>query len=116
MAKRVGCLNSELAMNDSPDGPDFQSKPAKEFLDRIPEPSADLIAKIPAETARRWKVVPVNISFGNIDKTLVIAVSDPNDFETFDVLHHLLGPNVEFVAASEAEIQRILQQYYPEDP
>jgi hypothetical protein len=43
--------------------------------------------KVPKELAERFKVIPV----AETDGGLMIAVSNPLDFDTFDSLGHLLG-------------------------
>ena len=49
--------------------------------------SEDVVKLVPRELAKRFKVVPVAES----ESGLMIAISDPLDFDTFDALHHLLA-------------------------
>jgi type IV pilus assembly protein PilB len=82
---------------------------AMEFVDlehlEIP---GDVIAQLPGEVADRFKVVPV----ADNDGTIVLAVSNPLDFDTFDALSHMLGRPAEFVCGTEKAIRQALQKYY----
>ena len=68
----------------------------------------EVIKQVPADVARRYKVVPV---FDN-DNTLTVALSDPLDIETLDSLRYILKRNVEGVVASDEEIAIALDHYY----
>lgn len=60
------------------------------------------------EIARRYKVVPVQ----DDGYTLTLAVADPSDFETLDSLPHVLERELNFVVATPAAIDHILQTFY----
>ncbi len=82
---------------------------AMEFVDlSTMEVPGDVIAQLPAEVADRFKVVPV----ADNDGSLVIAVSNPLDFDTFDALTHMLGRPVEFVCGTEGAVRAALLKYY----
>ena len=107
---RQGALTEEDSMRA------LAAHAAMEFVEvgamQIP---ADIIEQVPREIADRFKVVPVAESDGG----LVIAVSNPLDFDTFDSLGHLLGRPAEFVCGTEAAIRAALLKYYDigsEDP
>ncbi|MFN2352245.1 MAG: hypothetical protein ABR497_09900, partial [Kiritimatiellia bacterium] len=51
----------------------------------------EVIEQVPAEVARRYRVVPV---FDN-ENTLTVALSDPLNIETLDSLRYILKRNVE---------------------
>jgi type IV pilus assembly protein PilB len=70
--------------------------------------SEDVIQQVPGEIARRFKVVPVAES----DAGLMIAVSDPLNFDTFDSLHHVLQRDLEFVCATPESILAATRKYY----
>ncbi len=70
-----------------------------------------LAETIPAEVARRFKVVPVS----QTDSALSVAVGDPLDFDTFDALHHLLQRELEFVCGTPQAIQAALDKFYPDE-
>jgi len=67
-----------------------------------------IIKQIRAEDARRFKVIP--IAFG--ETGLVVAVSDPLDFDTIDSLSFLLQRELELVCASPEKIREALIKYY----
>jgi type II secretion system protein E len=71
----------------------------------IPQEIIDLL---PSATARRYKVVPVNLS----ESGLMMATSNPLDFDTFDAVGHLLKRDIDFVCATPAQIKAALLKYY----
>jgi general secretion pathway protein E/type IV pilus assembly protein PilB len=64
---------------------------------------------VPADVARRYRVMPVS----NGDQGLVVALSDPLDFDTLDTLRHVLNRHVEGAVAAPHEIKAALDRYYP---
>ena len=68
----------------------------------------EVIALVSADIARRYKVIPI----ANVDLGLMMATSDPLNFDTFDTVTHLIGRDVEWVCASPDQIQNALQKYY----
>jgi len=72
----------------------------------------ELLAQLPAETARRYRTVPVS----EHDGSLVLAISDPLDFEAFDSLGFVLNRPVEFVCAVPSLIAEKLALLYPREP
>lgn len=68
----------------------------------------DIIEMVPAETARRYKVIPIR----QTDTGLMVAISDPLNFETLDSLRFLLKQEIELVCASEDQISNSLVKYY----
>jgi len=83
----------------------FDFEAAKE---NIPE---EVINKIPAKIARRYEVVPISMNSG----ILRIAMADPADIESLDVIRHLMKMDVEGVIASKKQIDRALEFYYGSD-
>ncbi|MEI6344380.1 MAG: ATPase, T2SS/T4P/T4SS family [Verrucomicrobiota bacterium] len=71
----------------------------------------ELLAKLPAETARRYRTVPVS----EHDGSLVLAISDPLDFEAFDSLGFVLNRPVEFVCAVPSLIAEQVALLYPRE-
>jgi hypothetical protein len=61
----------------------------------------DVIALIPRNTARKYRVIPV---FRTDDK-VAIAIADPSDLNTIDSLGHILHAEVELRVASEQDIE-----------
>ena len=70
--------------------------------------SHDVIATVSFELARRYKVVPI----AQLDSSLLVAIGDPLNFDTFDSLSFLLKRDVEFVCASPDSINAALLKYY----
>jgi type II secretion system protein E len=68
----------------------------------------EVIEMLPAETARRYKVVPVNMS----ESAVLMATSNPLDFDTFDAIGHVLKRDIDFVCATPAQIKAALVRYY----
>src|SRR5436305_1104514 len=68
----------------------------------------DVIAMIPRNIARKYRVVPV---FKHGD-TLTIAISDPSDLDTLDSLGHLVHAEINHQVASESDIENALNKYY----
>ncbi len=71
--------------------------------------AADVRDRVPADVARRYRVMPV---FHN-EHGLVVAMSDPLDFDALDTLRHVLNQPVEGAVASPREIKAALDRYYP---
>jgi type IV pilus assembly protein PilB len=70
--------------------------------------SPDVIAAMPADLARRYRVIPVGMG----ESGLVVAISDPLNFETLDSLRLLLDREVEMVCATDEQIRASLIKYY----
>ena len=70
--------------------------------------SQTVIEQVPGDIARRFKVVPIAES----ETGLMIAVSDPLNFDTFDTLHHVLQRDLEFVCATPESITVAIRKYY----
>jgi len=86
------------------------SQNGMEFVDlNQVTPSPELVDLLSAETARRYKTVPVTERDGSV----VLAISDPMDFEAFDSIGFLLKRPVEFVGAVPAQIEEKINRLYP---
>jgi type IV pilus assembly protein PilB len=68
----------------------------------------DVIAMVPADIARKYRVIPV---FKTEDK-VAVAIADPSDLNTIDSLTHLLRSEIELRVASEQDIESALSKYY----
>ncbi len=80
-----------------------------EFVDVLAlDVKEDVLAELPKELAERFKVVPVARTEGG----LVVAVSNPLDFDTFDSLSHLLGITPEFVCGAPGAVREALFKWY----
>jgi type IV pilus assembly protein PilB len=72
---------------------------------KIPD---DVIAIIPRNIAKKYRVIPVFKS----DNKIAVALSDPSDLNTIDTLNHLLNAEIDLRVASEPEIEAALNKYY----
>lgn len=64
--------------------------------------------QVPADSAVRFKIVPIAFGGGS----LVIAVTDPLDFDSLDSVRHVLTVEPEFVVASESAIKQRQLDFY----
>jgi type IV pilus assembly protein PilB len=70
--------------------------------------SDDVIAAVPRNVARKYRVVPVYQHDGSI----TVAIADPSDIATIDALGHVLNADVQVQVASEQDIEAALSKYY----
>ncbi len=68
----------------------------------------DVIAIIPREVAKKYRVIPLFKAEGKV----AVAIADPSDLNTLDSLHHLLNSDIELRVASEPDIEAALTKYY----
>ncbi|MGO8926530.1 MAG: GspE/PulE family protein [Limisphaerales bacterium] len=74
---------------------------------KIPD---EVIAAIPRNIARKYRVVPIY----KHENSITVAIADPSDLDTIDSLTHLLQAEVSLQVASEADIEAALSKYYAE--
>ncbi len=67
-----------------------------------------IIKIIPAETARKYQVLPLSRS----GATLTIAMADPTNVFAMDDIKFMTGYNVEPVVASESALEDAIERYY----
>lgn len=72
---------------------------------QIPE---DVVKEIPAEVARRYKIVPLMKN----DDTLIVGMADPTDLESLDSLRHILSVDIEPAIVSKKQLNEALSYYY----
>ena len=65
-------------------------------------------AALPADTAIRYKIVPVGFNGTHV----FVAVSDPLDFDTLDSIRHVLEYEPEFVCSTKKQIRQALVELY----
>ena len=68
----------------------------------------ELLKLIPPKVVHRYRLIPI----GKRNGAIQIATANAFDLYAFDELRMLTGTKVEPVLASEAEIQRVIRQYY----
>jgi len=105
----VQVLIEQGAVSDEDVSRSLAAAASMDFVDlnqvAIPQEIIDLL---PSQTARRYKVIPVNVS----ESGLMMATSNPLDFDTFDAVGHLLKRDIDFVCATPAQIKAALVKYY----
>jgi type IV pilus assembly protein PilB len=67
-----------------------------------------IIKIIPAETARKYQILPLSRS----GATLTIAMADPTNVFAMDDIKFMTGYNVEPVVASEISLEEAIEKYY----
>jgi type IV pilus assembly protein PilB len=67
-----------------------------------------VILTVSEDIARRYRAIPVS----DDGLYLTVAVADPLDFETLDSLPHVIGRELNFACATEADINHHLLQFY----
>lgn len=83
-----------------------------EFIDlRVVSISPDVILSVASDVVRRFKVMPIS----NLDTGIVMATSDPLNFDTFDAVSHLLNRSIDWVCADPAQIDEAIGRYYAEE-
>jgi type II secretory ATPase GspE/PulE/Tfp pilus assembly ATPase PilB-like protein len=105
----IQTLIDQGAVSDEDVSRALASAASMDFVDlgqiTIPQ---EVIEIIPAETARRYKVIPVNMS----ESAVLMATSNPLDFDTFDAVGHILKRDIDFVCATPSQIKAALVRYY----
>ena len=81
-----------------------------EFVDllKMPEIDPNAVSTITADAAVRFKVIPIV----NTGHELVVAVSDPLDFDALDSVRHVLPMEPQFVCATKSSIQKLLIEHF----
>lgn len=72
------------------------------------ELNTDIVKLIPQDIARKFNVIAVS-KFG---KTLVVAISDPNNIYVLDAIKFITGCSVQPVISPETAIQKAIEHYY----
>jgi len=72
----------------------------------------DVIMSVPSDLVRRFKVLPL----AHVDTGLMMATSDPLNFDTFDAVTHLLNKSIEWVCSPADQIADQIEKYYGEEP
>jgi hypothetical protein len=68
----------------------------------------ELLACVPAEYARRYRVLPVFSSLGK----LRLALADPTDLDAIDSLNHLLHCVPELCVAEASQLDEFIERLY----
>src|SRR5438552_3817837 len=73
--------------------------------------SPQLVQSIPANTARMYECLPLNLDNG----TLQIALVDPLNPGRIDELEFIVKKEIQLVVADPSAIQKAIEKFYPED-
>ena len=72
------------------------------------ELNADIVKLIPQDIARKFNVIAVS----KLGKTLIVAISDPNNIYVLDAIKFITGCNIQPVISPETTIQNAIESYY----
>ncbi len=72
------------------------------------ELSPEVVKMIPLDIARKFNVIAIT----KLGKTLVVAISDPNNIYVLDAIKFITGYNVQPVISPEKAIQKAIDAYY----
>ncbi len=73
---------------------------------KVPE---EVLQRIPADVAKRYRIVPVMAH----DTNITVAISDPTSFiEILDTVSYILHTNVEAVVCKKAQIDKAIDNHY----
>jgi type II secretion system protein E len=105
----IQTLMDQGAVSDEDVSRSLASAASMDFVDlgqiAIPQEIIDLL---PSQTARRYRIIPVAVT----DSGLLMATSNPLDFDTFDAVTHLLKRDIDFVCTTPGQIGSALIKYY----
>jgi len=111
--------NSENGLNELDEGKilsETEEKPLSPFVSKNNigfvdltkiQIGKELLQLIPEKIAREYKIVPVEEN----DKTLTIAMVDPENIETIEIIKKITQKDIEPKLSSEADIEHVLDQY-----
>lgn len=68
----------------------------------------EVVKLIPLDIARRFNVIAVS----KVNKTLVVAISDPHNIYVLDAIKFITGCSIQPVISPERAIARSIEQYY----
>lgn len=72
------------------------------------ELNPEVVKLIPPDIARKFNVIAIS----KISKTLLVAISDPNNIYVLDAIKFITGCNVQPAIAPEKEIEKAIEVYY----
>jgi type IV pilus assembly protein PilB len=72
------------------------------------ELNPEVVKMIPADIARKFNVIAIT----KLGKTLIVAISDPNNIYVLDAIKFITGYNVQPVISPEKAIQKAIDAYY----
>jgi type IV pilus assembly protein PilB len=72
------------------------------------ELNPEVVKMIPLDIARKFSVIAI----GRLGKTLIVAISDPNNIYVLDAVKFITGCSVQPVISPEKAIQKAIDNYY----
>ena len=72
------------------------------------ELNAEVVKLIPLDIARKFNVIAIS----RVAKTLIVAISDPNNIYVLDAIKFITGCNIQPVISPERSIQKAIEAYY----
>jgi len=72
------------------------------------ELNPDIVKLIPQDIARKFNVIAVS----KIGKSLIVAISDPNNIYVLDAIKFITGLNIQPVISPETAISKSIDEYY----
>ena|ERR1035441_3708041 len=70
--------------------------------------TAELLNAVPAELARRCRVLPVSISA----QKLKLALADPSDIEVIDTIQRFVQRDLEICVAEASQLDEFIERLY----
>jgi len=75
------------------------------------ELNPEVVKIIPVDIARKFNVIPIT----RLGKTLVVAISDPNNIYVLDAIKFITGCSIQPVISPEKAIQKAIDTYYQDN-
>ena len=72
------------------------------------ELNPEVVRLIPLDIARKFNVIAIT----KLDKTLIVAISDPKNMYVLDAIKFITGYNIQLLTSSEKAIQKAIDTYY----
>lgn len=72
------------------------------------ELNPEIVKLIPQDIARKFNVIAIS----KLGKSLIVAISDPNNIYVLDAIKFITGCNIQPVISHEATIAKSIDQYY----
>lgn len=72
--------------------------------------TSELLACVPAELARRYRVLPIR----DLPDRLLVAIADPSDLETLDSIHNQVQRDLELCVAESGQLEDFIGRLYGE--
>jgi len=72
------------------------------------ELNTEIVKLIPQDIARKFNVIAIS----KIGKTLIVAISNPNNIYVLDAIKFITGCNIQPVISPESTIAKSIDQYY----